>query len=277
MMKSEWTRSLVGLSTLGSLLAAPVGAQDLATVPVGQATVAYRDVGQGQPLVLLHGFGGNGSSWDPVAADLAREYRLIIPDLRGHGASTNPRDHFTHHDAAADIVGLLDALGLDQVSAVGFSSGAMTLLHIATSKPSRIKAMALVGGSPYIPEAAREIMRNMAPDAMPMESLDAMGLVHGDTTQARRLLREFVELQHSYDDVNFTPPVLSTITASTLILHGDRDPFFPVNIPVALYEAIPDSYLVVFPNLGHEPFPGDRAGKDFYVATLRRFFSGAMN
>ena len=276
-MKRERTKSLAGLGVLTCLWTVPVGAQERAAVQVEEATVAYRDIGQGQPLVLLHGFGESGATWDPIASALSQDYRLIIPDLRGHGASSNPLGYFTHRDAASDILGLLDALGLDQVKAVGFSSGAMTLLHIATSEPSRVTAMALVGGTPYLPETARQIMRSMDPDAMPMASLDAMGLVHGDTTQARRLLHQFVGFQDSYTDVNFTPPMLSTITATTLVVHGDRDPFFPVTIPVGLYQAIPDSYLLVFPNLGHEPFPGDPEGLEFYVDTLRRFFNGDLN
>ena len=276
-MRQERTKLLVGMGVLCCLLATPVGAQERATVQVGEATVAYRDVGQGQPLLLLHGFGGNGATWTPLVVELSGSYRLIIPDLRGHGASSNPLDYFTHRDAARDVLGLLNALDLNHVTAVGFSSGAMTLLHIATSEPSRVTAMALVGGAPYLPGTARQIMRSMDPDAMPMAALDEMGLVHGDTTQARRLLREFVGFQDSYTDVNFTPPVLSTITASTLVIHGDRDPFFPVSIPVELYNAIPDSYLLVFPSLGHEPFPADADGQAYYVETLRRFFSSSMN
>ena len=57
---------------------------------------------------------------------------------------------------------------------------------------------------------------------------------------------------NNYTDMNFTPPYLSTIKAKTLIIHGDRDPAFPVNIPVELYTSIPDSYLWIMPNTGHE-------------------------
>jgi pimeloyl-ACP methyl ester carboxylesterase len=53
--------------------------------------------------------------------------------------------------------------------------------------------------------------------------------------------------------MNFTPPLLSTITARTLIVHGDRDPFYPVNIPLELFTAIPNSHLWIVPNSGHGP------------------------
>lgn len=259
---------------LAGLWAAPSSAQDKRTVESNGATIAFRDLGDGDALLLLHGFGGTGAMWNPLVSELSRHYRLIIPDLRGHGESTNPVGHFTHDDAAADILGLLDALDLESVGAVGFSSGGMTLLHMATSQPDRLEAIALVGTTPYLPEAAREILRGLDADAMPMSDLEAMGLVHGDTAQARYLLRQFADFEDSYTDVNFTPPLLSTITASTLVVHGDRDPFFPIAIPVEVYRAIPESYLMVFPDLGHEPFPPGADGRNYFIRTLLRFFGG---
>src|SRR6202011_2765864 len=72
---------------------------------------------------------------------------------------------------------------------------------------------------------------------------------HGDD-QIRALQHEFCGFKDSYDDMNFTPPFLSTIAARTLIVHGDHDRFFPVRIPVEMYTAIPHSYLWIVPNGG---------------------------
>ena len=58
-------------------------------------------------------------------------------------------------------------------------------------------------------------------------------------------------MKDSYDDMNFTKPYLSTIKAKTLIVHGDRDEYFPVEIPVTLYNSIPNSYLWILPNMNH--------------------------
>lgn len=260
-----------------ALLGAPADAQDKLRVRTDGATIAYRDLGQGTPLLLLHGFGETGRTWDPLVGELGRRYRLIIPDLRGHGDSSNPLPYFTHRDAAADVFGLLDQLGVDQTNAVGFSSGAMTLLHMATSQPNRLSAMALVGAAPYLPEQARQILRSMNPDAIPMADLDAMGLVHGDTAQARLLLRQFVDFKDSYTDVSFTPPLLATITARTLVIHGDRDPFFPVEVAVEVFSSVSNSYLLVIPNLDHQPFPEDEAGRRYYTESLLRFFDATWN
>lgn len=260
---------------IGALALVPPGlwGQEVRRAQVNGTALAYRDVGTGDPLVLLHGFQGSGAQWDPVVPDLAARYRLIIPDLRGHGASAPLDGPFLHRDAAADILALMDRLGLDRVRAMGFSSGSMTLLHLATTEPHRVARLVLVAGAPYLPEAARVVMRGLDPDAIPMAGMEAMGLVHGDTARARALMREFVGFQDSYRDVNFTPPLLSTITAPTLIVHGDGDILFPLEIPLALHSAIADSELLIFPGHGHEPWPEDPAGRDYFVSAVLRFLA----
>jgi len=77
----------------------------------------------------------------------------------------------------------------------------------------------------------------------------------------------------SYDDVNFTPPYLGTIAAETLIVFGDRDPFYPVSIAMELYRAIPRSYLWVVPHGGHGPVFRDQAPQ--FAAIALEFLSGA--
>src|SRR5690349_7448120 len=103
--------------------------------------------GEGAPLVLLHGFTGCSGDWVHLfdMAALAREYRLIVPDMRGHGRSTNPHGTITHRQCALDVFALLDQLGVERFSAVGLSLGGNTLLHMATTQRERVEAMVLVG------------------------------------------------------------------------------------------------------------------------------------
>src|SRR5438045_3564119 len=117
--------------------------------------------GEGEPVVLLHGFSGAGSNWGPFVGHLVGEYRLIVPDLRGHGRSTNPSGEFTFRQSALDVFALLDRLGIERFKAVGLSMGAKTLLHMATRQPARVEAMVLVSAAPYFPEQARAIMRQV--------------------------------------------------------------------------------------------------------------------
>ena len=71
-------------------------------VPVNGIELYYEDYGAGEPLVLLHGFGGCSNNWLPFTAELSERFRLIVVDLRGHGHSTNPHN---------DVLLLLEKLG----------------------------------------------------------------------------------------------------------------------------------------------------------------------
>jgi pimeloyl-ACP methyl ester carboxylesterase len=245
---------------------------DYKTLPVNGITMAYRDIGSGPALILLHGFSGTGTNWDPFLEDLSTKSRLIVPDLRGHGRTLNPSGQFTHQELAQDVFSLLDQLGIDSFSAIGTSMGAMTLLHAATLQRERINAMVLVGGSSYLPESARVIYRRSSPDSIPPERLKRMASRHsGGEEQALQLMRQFYSYRDSYDDVNFTKPYLSSIKTSTLIVQGDRDQFFPVPIALEMYNAIPNAYLWVVPNSGHSAGLRTTEGRKIFTDTVLDF------
>jgi pimeloyl-ACP methyl ester carboxylesterase len=206
---------------------------------------------------------------------LAVEFRLIVPDLRGHGRSLNPSGHFTHSELAQDVFSLLDQLDIDSFSAIGTSMGAMTLLHAATLQRERVDSMILVGGTPYLPETARAIYREVDPDSIPPERLREMARPHsGGVEQVLQLQRQFRAYKDSYDDVNFTAPFLASIKASTLIVQGDRDQFFPVPMALEMYNAIPDSYLWVVPNRGHSAGLRTTEGRKNFIETALDFLAG---
>ena len=102
------------------------------TADINRLQLFYRDDGSGAPLLLLHGFMGTSDDWRHVFAAPLDGYRVITPDLRGHGRSTNPSGIFRFADVARDIYALLDHLDINRVKAIGMSAGANTLLHMAT-------------------------------------------------------------------------------------------------------------------------------------------------
>src|SRR5713226_7411724 len=116
---------------------------------VNDIEMYYEIRGEGEPLVLLHGGGGAGVNWQLIFKEPPDGYRLIIPDLRGHGRSTNPSEEFTFRQCALDVFALLDHLGIHRFNAIGLSLGAKTLLHVATQQPDRVVAMVLVSATPY--------------------------------------------------------------------------------------------------------------------------------
>jgi pimeloyl-ACP methyl ester carboxylesterase len=164
--------------------------------------------------------------------------------LRGHGLSTNPSGKFTFRQSALDVFAMLDYLGIEQFKAVGVSLGAKTLLHMATQQPTRVEAMVLVSATPYFPEQARTIMRQVNPDNRTEAEWEQMRQwhKHGDE-QIRALWNIANAFEDSYDDMNFTPRLLSTITARTLIVHGDRDPLYPIDMAVEMADRFAEASL----------------------------------
>jgi pimeloyl-ACP methyl ester carboxylesterase len=229
------------------------------TVSVNDMQMYYVSHGEGEPLVLLHGFTGSSGDWKIFLPDLEQGYRLIMPDPRGHGRSTNPLTTFTFRQAALDVFALLDHLGIVQCKAIGLSNGGNILLHMATQQPERVTAMALVSAVSHYPDQARKIMRAYTADNL---TNDEWGILrqrhhHGDE-QIRALFRQGRAFADDYQDMSFTPPYLASITARTLIVSGDRDPLVPVSIAVELFSAIPRSHLCIVPDGEHLPIFYDR-------------------
>src|SRR5262249_8249529 len=98
----------------------PNDATKTTTTSIHGFDLHHEERGAGPPRVLLHGFTGAGGDWVPVfdLDQLGRGHRLIVPDARGHGRSTNPAGTFTHRQCAADTFALLDRLGVGRFRAV---------------------------------------------------------------------------------------------------------------------------------------------------------------
>jgi pimeloyl-ACP methyl ester carboxylesterase len=136
------------------------------------------------------------------------------------------------------VAALLDQLGLGPIQAIGTSLGGNTLLHLAMRERERVTAMVIVSATMYYPAQARAVMRQ-AP-------------IEGDEQQ-RALWRHARAFADDYGDMSFTPPHLATITARTLVVYGDRDHLYPVEMGVEIYRAIPRASLWVVPGGGHGP------------------------
>ena len=220
--------------------------------------IYFETHGAGGPVILLSGFSGTSQDWKPSLHEWGPEFQLILPDLRGHGRSSILTRPFRHEDAAADMFALLDHLGIDAFKGVGISAGGNVLLHMATQQPTRAQAMVLVSATPYFPAQARAIMRRYA-ETLPQQEWDQLRQRHpGGDAQIEAILDSSTAFADSYDDMNFTPPYLAAIQARALIVQGDRDPLYPVEISVEMAKAIPGSSLWIIPNAGHGPVIGER-------------------
>ena len=108
------------------------------------ATIHVRVGGHGPAVVLLHGYGETGDMWAPLAADLARDHQVVVPDLRGLGLSSKPSGGFDKKTQAGDVAGVLDTLKIDQADLVTHDIGNMVGYAFAALHPRRVRRFVLI-------------------------------------------------------------------------------------------------------------------------------------
>jgi len=113
-------------------------------VALNGVTIHVRSGGSGPAMVLLHGYGETGDMWAPMAADLARDHTVIVPDLRGLGLSSKPAGGFDKKTQADDVAGVLDALKVTRADVVAHDIGNMVAFQFAARYPERIARLVLI-------------------------------------------------------------------------------------------------------------------------------------
>ena len=231
-------------------------------IEINDANIFYETFGQDHPgrapIVLIHGATGTGqSNWRLVAPLLAREYRIIVPDCRGHGQSTNPNHSYSFREMADDTAALVRALGYERAHIIGHSNGGnvalVTLLEhpeiVQTAIPQAVNAYVspdLIEKEPAIfdPEhVARE-----RPEWM-NEMIALHGATHGNEYW-RELLR--LTLHAIITEPNYTPQDLARVQRPTFVIQGAQD---RVNAPMRHAEFIarniPDCEYWIPSGIGH--------------------------
>ncbi|MGE5701274.1 MAG: alpha/beta fold hydrolase [Clostridia bacterium] len=144
-----------------------------------QRTIAYKDEGKGVPLVLLHGFCGSHAYWDMVLPELAKQYRVLVPDLPGHGQSSIPEDMETIEQMADWLHEMLNALAVTQATLIGHSLGGYITLAFAERYGELLKRFGLVH-STSLPDSADAMKaRDASSEKVKAEGIHALidGLV----------------------------------------------------------------------------------------------------
>lgn len=134
-------------------------------------------VGQGTPLLMLHGFTGRGANWHTLAAQITQEYAVeaLLPDLLGHGQTDSPADaaRYSIEAQAADLVALLDALDVKRALLWGYSMGGRLALYTALHDPSRFSGLILESASPGLADADERAARVASDTALAARIRDA--------------------------------------------------------------------------------------------------------
>jgi haloacetate dehalogenase len=127
----------------------PIPGFERSEIGTGEVTLSVHRAGAGRPLILLHGFPQNHACWAKVAPELAGAFDVIVPDLRGYGQSEAPADDPQHtayskRRMGADMVGLMDALGLESAGVLGHDRGARVAYRMAIDHPGRVARVGIV-------------------------------------------------------------------------------------------------------------------------------------
>lgn len=115
----------------------------MSSIRVNDIDIAYAEHGQGEPLLLIHGGMISGAEFQPQIAPFSAKYRLIVPDVRGHGESGRGGYPYSIRQWADDMAALLDALGIEQAFVLGHSMGGMVAQQLAAEHPQKMRALVI--------------------------------------------------------------------------------------------------------------------------------------
>ena len=253
------------------------------TIKVKDHRVAYLDVGQGQPVILIHGFGGSMWQWEYQYHSLAQSHRVIIPDLIGSGLSDKPDIIYSPEHLVQFFREFMKSLKIEQATLIGNSMGAGLAMAMALDYPASVDRLVLISGFPAQVEAnvASQQYRKFLLYRPPLW-LATIGnqLAGRGTTEG--LLKEIVYQQdlisasviersyHNRQRGGLLPPLyslldhleswekrygprLADISHPTLLLWGDHDRVFPLEVGIQVKTLLAKAEWQVIPESGHLP------------------------
>jgi pimeloyl-ACP methyl ester carboxylesterase len=245
-----------------------------ATVDANGVKTNYLEGGDGPAVVLVHGSGPGVTAyanWRLVIPELAKQFRVIAPDMVGFGFSERPADaDYSVQTWANQVVGLLDALGLEKASIVGNSFGGAIALRVATQHPDRVERLVLMGsmGVDFPITEGLDRVWGYTPSFENMRRvLDVFAynrdLVPDELAEVRYRASMQPGFQESYasmfpaprqrwvDAMRTSDEEIRNIAHETLVVHGREDQVIPLTTSLALLKLIDRAQLHVYPHCGH--------------------------
>lgn len=243
-------------------------------ISVNHVTLAYERMGQGKPLMLIHGFPLDHSIWNETAELLKEDFDVILPDLRGFGQSSSVDSSYTMNDMADDLAGLMDALGVEKVALAGHSMGGYVALACAAKYPERMGGLSLVasqtladapekkegryktalqveeGGSGVVAGMAEKFSRNEK-----IQSTARDVILRQNKSGVMGALKAMAERED-------TTSTLASVDFPLVLIHGDADELISVERARELKQSFSQAHLVELAGVGHAPMmdaPGETA------------------
>ena len=246
--------------------------------------VAFLDEGQGEVVLLLHGMAGSSATWRSVIGPLSRKYRVIAPDLIGHGQSAKPRSDYSLGAFAVFLRDLLDELGVTSATIVGHSLGGGVAMQFTYQHPDYCQRLILISSGGLGQEVGWALRLLSAPGAELILPIIAPSPVLAGGEKVRSWLARFgiqtprgdeiwsayssfadKETRHSFlrtlrSVVDYRGQSVSALNrlgvkadTPTMAIWGDQDAIIPVEHAFAAHEARPGTRLEVLTGVGHFP------------------------
>lgn len=251
--------------------------------------IAYDDAGVGPAILFLHGFPFNRSLWRDQVELLTPHFRVIAPDLRGHGETTVVSGAATMEEMAKDVIGLLDALGVSAAAVCGLSMGGYVTLALCRDFPARVNALVLAdtravadtneGKRTREQQAEKALQEGMAAiaDGMLPKLVAPVTVAKHPEVVAR--VREMIlktdpagaaAAQRGMAQRRDQTDLLSQINVPTLIIVGENDQLTPVAESEIMHRLIAGSRLEIIAGVGHvsnleQPESFNRLLADFLI------------
>jgi len=240
----------------------------------GNLNLNYLQLGEGSPVVLIHGMGSDHTVWEGLIPLLKENYRVIAVDLRGHGLSSKTSGPYTIELFAKDICLFLDSLNIDQAHFMGHSMGGVVLQELAVRHPERFKSLTLISSFACIDTPLEEVLTNLK-DILIEEGYKAFFDECLKVANSPEFIRKnrvlFSKIRDENSRICSVSSIVDTINACldiklccdvnladsikedtikdiripTLVIAGDEDVFTPTHHGLKIHESIPNSRMEI--------------------------------
>jgi len=235
-------------------------------IQVNNITLAYKRLGNGSPLMLIHGYPLDHTIWNDAAELLKNDFDLILPDLRGFGQSTTVETPYTMSDMADDLAGLLDHLGVEKVALAGHSMGGYVALAFVKKHPQWVSGLGLVASQAAADTPERKALRYETADEVskkgagvvaegmtPKLSADAGVQAFVRSLMERQTPSAVIGALKAMAEREDTLSYLSSVSFPVALIHGDMDTLIPVERAREIKAVLPSAQLTELQGIGHMP------------------------
>jgi pimeloyl-ACP methyl ester carboxylesterase len=222
--------------------------------PVNGIKIWYAEFGQGEPVILLHGGLANSNYWGDQVPVLAKHYRVIVMDSRGHGRSTRNEQPYGYDLMASDVIALMDYLKIEKAAIVGWSDGAILGLDIAINHPERLtKLFAFAANSD--PSGVKDIAQSAVFNAYIARAEKEYEKLSATPNEYKSFLDQISKMWATQP--NWTADQLKSIKVPTWVVDADHDEAIKRENTLFMADNIPGAGLLLQAQVSHFSFLQD--------------------